>query len=173
MGFEERLALLVDAEQNCRKSNMLTRSIRKARFATPGAVIEHIEYNEDHHLDKAQILQLATCGLISKYHLLILDKWLIRYPMPQESCNLLEVIEARCSKGSIIFCTQYEPGDWYRRRAYTNPSKTLEHTYNTAAAQSCPYAAFAVGLLNLGGTITHFRQLRCFFRTAYSRTGLQ
>ena len=33
----------------------------------------------------------------------------------QESYNLLEVIEARCNKGSMIFCTQYEPGDWYER----------------------------------------------------------
>lgn len=34
---------------------------------------------------------------------------------PQESYNLLEVIEARSKKGSMIFCTQYEPGDWYVR----------------------------------------------------------
>ena len=46
---------------------------------------------------------------------LILDEWLIRCLTPQESYNLLEVIEARCNKGSMIFCTQYEPGDWYER----------------------------------------------------------
>lgn len=28
---------------------------------------------------------------------------------------MLEVIEARCNKGAMIFCTQYEPGDWYER----------------------------------------------------------
>ena len=50
-----------------------------------------------------------------KYDLLILDEWLIRCLTPQESYNLLEVIEARCSKGAMIFCTQYEPGDWYER----------------------------------------------------------
>ncbi|MBR2047351.1 MAG: ATP-binding protein [Oscillospiraceae bacterium] len=50
-----------------------------------------------------------------KYDLLILDEWLIRCLSPQESYNLLEVIESRCSKGSMIFCTQYEPGDWYER----------------------------------------------------------
>jgi len=50
-----------------------------------------------------------------KYDLLILDEWLIRCLTPQESYNLLEVIEARCNKGSMIFCTQYEPGDWYER----------------------------------------------------------
>lgn len=177
MGFEERLSFLVDAEWNCRQNNKLLRCIREARFATPGAVIEDIEYHEDRHLDKAQILRFASCTFIEenhhiifkgasgsgktflacalgnaacrrlksvryirlpelleelalaqaagelkktiktyqKYDLLILDEWLIRCLTPQESYSLLEVIEARCNKGAMIFCTQYEPGDWYER----------------------------------------------------------
>lgn len=177
MGFEERLSLLVDAEWNCRQNNKLLRCIREARFATPGAVIEDVEYHEDRHLDKAQILRFASCTFIEenhhiifkgasgsgktflacalgnaacrrlksvryirlpelleelalaqaagelkktiktyqKYDLLILDEWLIRCLTPQESYSLLEVIEARCNKGAMIFCTQYEPGDWYER----------------------------------------------------------
>lgn len=177
MGFEERLSLLVDAEWNCRQNNKLLRCIREARFATPGAVIEDVEYHEDRHLDKAQILRFASCTFIEenhhiifkgasgsgktflacalgnaacrrlksvryirlpelleelalaqaagelkktiktyqKYDLLILDEWLIRCLTPQESYSLLEVIEARRNKGAMIFCTQYEPGDWYER----------------------------------------------------------
>lgn len=177
MGFEERLSLLVDAEWNCRQNNKLLRCIREARFATPGAVIEDVEYHEDRHLDKVQILRFASCTFIEenhhiifkgasgsgktflacalgnaacrrlksvryirlpelleelalaqaagelkktiktyqKYDLLILDEWLIRCLTPQESYSLLEVIEARCNKGAMIFCTQYEPGDWYER----------------------------------------------------------
>ena len=177
MGFEERLSLLVDAEWNCRQNNKLLRCIREARFATPGAVIEDVEYHEDRHLDKAQILRFASCTFIEENHhiifkgasgsgktflacalgnaacrrlksvryirlpelleelalaqaagelkktiktyqnydLLILDEWLIRCLTPQESYSLLEVIEARCNKGAMIFCTQYEPGDWYER----------------------------------------------------------
>lgn len=177
MGFEERLSLLVDAEWNCRQNNKLLRCIREARFATPGAVIEDVEYHEDRHLDKAQILRFASCTFIEenhhiifkgasgsgktflacalgnaacrrlksvryirlpelleelalaqaagelkktiktyqKYDLLILDEWLIRCLTPQESYSLLEVIEARCNKGAMIFCTQYEPGDWYEQ----------------------------------------------------------
>ena len=166
--------LLVDAEWNCRQNNKLLRCIREARFATPGAVIEDVEYHEDRHLDKAQILRFASCTFIEenhhiifkgasgsgktflacalgnaacrrlksvryirlleelalaqaagelkktiktyqKYDLLILDEWLIRCLTPQESYSLLEVIEARCNKGAMIFCTQYEPGDWYER----------------------------------------------------------
>ncbi len=50
-----------------------------------------------------------------KVDLLILDEWLIRALSQQESYDLLEIIEVRSKKGSIIFCTQYEPGDWYMR----------------------------------------------------------
>lgn len=62
------------------------------------------------------------CGNFKKtikaYHkvdLLILDEWLIRCLTPQESYNLLEIVEARCSHGSMILCTQYETEGWYSR----------------------------------------------------------
>lgn len=42
-----------------------------------------------------------------KAELLIIDEWLILVLTAQESYDLLEIIEARCQKGSIIFCTQY------------------------------------------------------------------
>ena len=50
-----------------------------------------------------------------KVDLLILDEWLIRPLTQQESYDLLEIIEARSNGGSIIFCTQYEPEEWYHR----------------------------------------------------------
>lgn len=50
-----------------------------------------------------------------KVDLLILDEWLIRTLTPQESYDLLEIVESRCEKGSMIFCTQYDPDEWYER----------------------------------------------------------
>ena len=50
-----------------------------------------------------------------KVDLLILDEWLIRRLTPQESYNLLELVEARCSHGATIFCTQYDTDEWYER----------------------------------------------------------
>ena len=41
-----------------------------------------------------------------KVDLLILDEWLIRCLTPNETYNLLEIIEARI-ECSMIFCTQY------------------------------------------------------------------
>ena len=71
MGFEERVALLVDAEWKNRQHNKLIRCIRDARFAEPSAAVEDIEYYEDRHLDKTQLLRFATCDFISKGHHII------------------------------------------------------------------------------------------------------
>ena len=72
LGFEERLALMVDAEWNRRQKNKLDRCIREAHFAAPNAMIEDIEYHEDRGLDKAQILRFATCSYIEDGHHIIL-----------------------------------------------------------------------------------------------------
>ena len=40
LGFEERFALMVDAEWNRRQQNRLARCIREAHFATPAAWIK-------------------------------------------------------------------------------------------------------------------------------------
>ena len=179
LGFEERLALLTDAEWNRRQANKLKKCINQAALSIPGACIEGIEYLPDRKLDKAQLLRFATCQYINDNHhiilkgatgtgktylacalgnaacrkfksvryirmpelldelsvaqatgtfrkaikayqkvdLLILDEWLIRCLTPQETYNLLEIIESRVnsSKGSMIFCTQYTNEEWYAR----------------------------------------------------------
>ena len=177
LGFEERIAMITDAEWAKRQTNKLTRYIKSAHFSVPSASIESIEYYEDRKLDKAEIFRYASCQYITKGHhiilkgasgngktyiacalgnaacrkfksvkyirmpelldelhiakgcgelkktiknykkvdLLILDEWLIRVLTAQESYDLLEIIEARSQKGSIIFCTQYEPAEWYAR----------------------------------------------------------
>lgn len=52
-----------------------------------------------------------------KVDLLIIDEWLIRKMTPQETYNLLEIVESRVNgvKGSMIFCTQYTNEEWYGR----------------------------------------------------------
>lgn len=72
LGFEERLALLTDAEWNRRQANKLQRYIHQAALSIPGACIEDIEYLPDRKLDKAQILRFATCQYINENHHIIL-----------------------------------------------------------------------------------------------------
>ena len=45
--------------------------------------------------------------------LLILDEFLLSPVSTEQTRELLEIIEARSVKGSVIFCTQFEPKGWY------------------------------------------------------------
>ena len=72
MAIEDRIGLLVDSEWNRRRNNKLNRLIKRAAFSTPSATIEGIEYIEDRHLDKKQILRFAACSYIDEGHHIIL-----------------------------------------------------------------------------------------------------
>ena len=65
--FEDRFAMLVDAEWSARKSNRLTRLIRNAGYADPAACVENIEYHPERRLDREQILRLASCTYLRKH----------------------------------------------------------------------------------------------------------
>ena len=69
------------------------------------------------NLAKADGSFRKTINAYQKVDLLIIDEWLIRKLTPQETYNLLEIVEARVnsSKGSMIFCTQYNNEEWYGR----------------------------------------------------------
>ena len=71
MPFEDRLALLVDAEWNRRQSNKYLRCVHNARFAISHATVEGIDYIEDRKLSKKQMLQLASCQYIDAGHHII------------------------------------------------------------------------------------------------------
>ena len=177
MPFDDRLAMLVDAEWNRRQANKYNRCVHNARFAIPGATVEGIEYFADRKLSKKQMIQFSTCKyieeghhiifrgasgngktylacalgeaacrklysvryirmpelleelLIAKEHkelkktmrayekvdLLIIDEWLIRCLVPEETYAMLELIETRTRHGATIFCTQFETEGWYSR----------------------------------------------------------
>lgn len=72
LSFEDRLALLVDAEEVSRRNNTVRRRIKEARFSESTASIEAIEYHEDRELDKGLITKLATCAYIQENHHVIL-----------------------------------------------------------------------------------------------------
>ena len=57
VSFEDRFAMLVDAEWSARKSNRLARLIRNAGYADPAACVENIEYLPERKLDREQILR--------------------------------------------------------------------------------------------------------------------
>jgi DNA replication protein DnaC len=71
MSFEDRFALLVDAEWASRKSNHLSRLIKNAGYAL-NACIEDVEYLPERKLDRTQILRLASCAYVQEAHNVIL-----------------------------------------------------------------------------------------------------
>ena len=68
LSFEDRFSMLVDAEWATKNSNRLTRLIKKAGYSQPRACIEDISFHPDRHLNKEQILSLATCAYIEEAH---------------------------------------------------------------------------------------------------------
>lgn len=72
LSFEERLALLVDAESSSRHQNTISRRMRDARLSEATASVEAIEYHEDRRLDRGLITRLATCAFIRDNHHVIL-----------------------------------------------------------------------------------------------------
>ena len=64
LSFEERLALLTNAEWTKRQNNKVERCIREAHLALPHAAIEDIEYFPDRLLDKAEMLRYSTCKFV-------------------------------------------------------------------------------------------------------------
>jgi DNA replication protein DnaC len=72
LSFEDRVALMVDAESVSRRKNTVRRLMTRAKFSESTACVEAIEYHEDRELDKALITKLATCSYIEDNHHVVL-----------------------------------------------------------------------------------------------------
>jgi DNA replication protein DnaC len=66
LSFDERFALLVDAEWRARENKRLGRALRDAKLKLPHASIEAIDDPARRELDKAVIRQLATCRWVDE-----------------------------------------------------------------------------------------------------------
>ncbi len=67
LAFDERLALLVEAEWVARENKRLARALQEAKLKLPHACLEAIDYPARRELDKAVIRQLATCRWIEEH----------------------------------------------------------------------------------------------------------
>lgn len=173
MDFDERLAMIVDAEWDARRVNRRLRLLRQASFSAPDANVADIRYDPDCKLDRDRIAQLAGCGWVRdarnviitgatgsgktwlscalgvaarnaflsvryarmpemldalcvkkdeewakakaklvKCDLLIVDDWMLEPLKSEEARELLEIVEARNRKGSMMLCSQFSAGGW-------------------------------------------------------------
>lgn len=71
LSFDERLALLVDAEMLARENARLTKNLRDAKLRITEACVEGIDFPRERQLDKAIVRQLATCRWIGEHQTVI------------------------------------------------------------------------------------------------------
>ena len=173
MPFDERLAMLIDAEWDARRANKRTRLLRQAGFPEPDANICDVRYDPDRKLDRARMMDLSNCKWVDagrnlivtgasgagkswiacalgvaacnafktvryvrlpemldelcvakdeawaktrkRYiacDLLIVDDWLLEPIGQHQTREVLEIVEARHRRGSLILCSQFAPSGW-------------------------------------------------------------
>ncbi|MEQ9153209.1 MAG: IS21-like element helper ATPase IstB [Parvibaculum sp.] len=66
LSFDERFALLVDAEELYRENRRLTRYMREAKLRIANACIEDVDFAAGRNLDRAVVRQLASCRWITE-----------------------------------------------------------------------------------------------------------
>ena len=68
LSFDERLALLVDAEWLARENKRLSTALREAKLRLSQACVEDIDYAPRRDLDRALLRQLATGRWVAEHH---------------------------------------------------------------------------------------------------------
>lgn len=72
LAFDERFALLVDAEWTHRDNKRMTRTLKEAKLRFGQATIEALDYPAKRELDKAVIRQLASCRWIKEHQAIVI-----------------------------------------------------------------------------------------------------
>ena len=67
LSFDERFALLVDAEHMARDNRRLSRLLKDADLRIPNACIEDVKVSPARGLEKAMARQLGSCGWIGEH----------------------------------------------------------------------------------------------------------
>jgi DNA replication protein DnaC len=67
LGFDERFAMLVDAEYLARDNRRLARLLKDAQLRLSNACVEDIEASPTRGLDKATLRQLGSCGWLQEH----------------------------------------------------------------------------------------------------------
>ena len=93
LGFDERLAMLVDAECLHRENRRLTKLLKDAKLRISQACIEDVHYSARRELDKATIRQLASCRWVAEHHNVVITgmtgtgKTYLACALAQQACR--------------------------------------------------------------------------------------
>jgi DNA replication protein DnaC len=73
LSFDERLALLVDAEMLARDNTRLAKNLRSAKLRIADACVEGIDFPKARELDKSVVRALATCRWVHEHQAVLVD----------------------------------------------------------------------------------------------------
>jgi len=73
LGFDERFALLVQAEWESRKNRKLALLLKTANLRDKGACLEEIDFKNSRNIEKTMVANLAGCGWIRKGHNILIS----------------------------------------------------------------------------------------------------
>lgn len=93
LAFDERLALLVEAECLAREHKRLQVALKEAKLRLSQACVEGIDYPARRELDKALVRQLATCRWVHEHHNVVVTgmtgtgKTYVACALAQQACR--------------------------------------------------------------------------------------
>ena len=70
--FEEKMALLLDAESDARNSRKLAKRVKEAGFKDEGACVEDVVYIPERSLSKDRIKRFAECAWVQDCETLVI-----------------------------------------------------------------------------------------------------
>lgn len=93
LAFDERFALLVDAEWVYRENRRLARALREAKLKLSSACLEDVDYSPRREIDKSVIRQLASCRWVAEHHSILITgmtgtgKTYLACALAQQACR--------------------------------------------------------------------------------------
>jgi DNA replication protein DnaC len=93
LSFDERFAMLVDAEWLARENKRLGRALKEAKLRISQACIEGIDYPARRELDKAVVRQLTTCRWVAEHQTVLVTgatgtgKTYVACALAQQACR--------------------------------------------------------------------------------------
>lgn len=73
LSFDERFAMLIDAEMLARDNARLSKNLRDAKLRITEACVEGIDFPKTRELDKAVVRALATCRWVYEHQTVLID----------------------------------------------------------------------------------------------------
>lgn len=121
LAFDERLALLVDAEWVFRENRRLARALREAKLKLSSACLEDVDYSPRREIDKSVIRQLASCRWVAEHHSVLITgmtgtgKTYLACALAQQACRKgYRAIYRRASRLFSELALARADGTWAR-----------------------------------------------------------